>query len=80
MIPYIGFGLGYSFGKYETTINGDSESVNDNGILYAMHLGLAYKFSDITTFDLGGRRVYAPAEDDGKYVFDSIRLGLRFRI
>lgn len=84
VIPYIGFGLGYGFGKNETTISNtggeSSESTNDNGILYALHFGLAYKYSDITTFDLGCRRVYAPAEDDGQYVFDSIRLGLRFRI
>jgi len=82
--PYIGIGLGYGFGKNEITVSNTlgefRESATDNGILYALHLGMAYRFSDVTTLDLGARRVYAPAEDDGQYVFDSIRLGLRFRI
>lgn len=87
IVPYIGLGLGYSFGKEELTVTGNnliggsvSDSISDNGMLYAFYLGVGYKYSDITTFELGARRVYAPAEDDGKYVFDSIRLGARFRI
>ena len=86
VIPYVGFGLGYSFGKEELTVTGDyfdggfSDSASDNGMLYALYLGVGYKYSDITTFELGARRVYAPAEDDGMYIYDSVRLGARFRI
>ena len=80
IIPYVGFGAGYSFGKNKTTINDESESVNDNGIIYALYAGIGYRFSDITTFDFGYRRVNAPAEYDGSYIFNSIRLGARFRI
>lgn len=84
VVPYIGLGLGYGFGKDELTISNEygdfSDSINDNGIIYALHLGVGYKFSEITTFDLGLRRVYAPAEDKGSYIFDTVRLGARFRI
>lgn len=80
--PYVGLGFGYSWGDMAMRDNDDGARIpmDANGGLYALHFGLAYKYSDITTFDLGCRRVYAPAEDDGQYVFDSIRLGLRFRI
>ena len=84
VVPYIGLGFGYSFGKAELTLSNEygefNNSVNDNGILYGFYLGVGYKYSDITTFDLGYKRFYAPTEDDGKYVFDSVRLGARFRI
>lgn len=87
VIPYVGFGLGYSFGKEEVTVTGDnltggsvSDSASDNGMLYGLYFGVGYKYSDITTFELGARRVYAPAEDDGLYIYDSVRLGARFRI
>lgn len=80
--PYVGLGFGYGWG--EITIGNKNDGSNDpvdaNGGIYALHAGISYKYSDITTFDLGVRRVYAPAEDDGSYVFDSIRLGFRFRI
>lgn len=79
-VPYVGLGLGYGFGRDEVTVNDGSISADDSGIIYALHLGVGYKYSDITTFDLGLRRVYVPTEDDGKYVFDTIRLGARFRI
>lgn len=79
---YAGLGFGYSWGDIAIRDNNDgsNEPVDANGGIYALHFGLAYKYSDITTFDLGCRRVYAPAEDDGQYVFDTIRLGFRFRI
>lgn len=83
VVPYIGLGVGYGLGKEEAILNNDeshSESIDDSGIIYALHAGVGYKYSDITTFDLGYRRVYAPAEDDGQTVFNTIRLGARFRI
>ena len=84
IIPYVGLGLGYGFGKQEVTLNNDygefSDSTNDNGIIYALHLGVGYKSSDITTFDLGYRRLYMPTEDNGQYIFNTIRFGARFRI
>jgi opacity protein-like surface antigen len=76
VVPYIGAGVGYSFGSIKA--NGDP--YDEDGLIYAFHAGVAYKYSDITTFDLGYRRVYAPAEDNGLYVFGSVRLGARFRI
>lgn len=83
-IPYVGLGFGYGFGKAEATltVNGEeiNDSTNDNGIIYALHLGVGYKHSDITTLDLGCRRVYVPTQDNGRYIFDTIRLGARFRI
>ncbi len=81
-VPYIGLGLGHGWGKITISNkdNGLEDPVDANGQIYALHLGLGYKYSDITTFDLGARRVYVPAEDDGQYVFDAIRLGFRFRI
>lgn len=83
-VPYVGLGLGYSFGKEEATLTANGEEVNDstndNGIIYALHLGVGYKYSDITTIDFGCRRVYIPTQDDGQYIFDTIRLGTRFRI
>lgn len=84
IVPYVGLGVGYSFGKAELTLSNEygefNNSVNDNGILYGFYLGVGYKYSDITTFDLEYKRFYAPTEEDGKYVFDSVRLGARFRI
>ena len=80
VIPYVGLGLGYGFGRDGITVDNLHESTNDSGIIYALHLGVGYKYSDITTFDLGLRRVYVPVEDDGQYDFDTIRLGARFRI
>ena len=84
IVPYLGLGIGYSFGNEETKLINShgtfSDSVDADGIIYALHLGVGYKYSDITTFDLGGRRVYAPAEDSGKVIFDTVRLGVRFRI
>ena len=84
VVPYVGLGIGYGFGKSEMKIKnefgGFSDSVDDNGILYALHAGIGYKYSDITTLDLGYRRVYAPTEDDGMNIFSTIRLGARFRI
>lgn len=85
IVPYVGLGIGYSFGNEEITVRNDvngesSDSVSDSGLIYALHLGVGYKYSDITTFELGYRRVYAPAEDDGLTVFGSIRLGARFRL
>lgn len=84
VVPYVGLGLGYSFGREEITIsNGIGEfnnSVNDNGMVYALHAGIGYKYSDIMTLDLGYRRLYAPTKDDGMYVFSTLRLGARFRI
>lgn len=81
-VPYVGVGLGHGWGTL--TLNDESdgteEFIDANGEIYALHFGLGYRYSDITTFDLGARRVYVPAEDDGQYVFDSIRLGARFRI
>lgn len=83
-VPYVGLGFGYSFGKEEATLTANGEEVNDstndNGIIYALHLGVGYKYSDITTIDFGCRRVYMPTQDDGQYIFDTIRLGTRFRI
>ena len=76
VVPYIGAGVGYSFGSIKA--NGDP--YDEDGLIYALHAGVAYKYSDITTFDLGYRRVYAPAEDNGLYVFGSVRFGARFRI
>ena len=84
IVPYVGLGLGYSFGKEEITISDNTQSfsnfVDDNGIIYALHVGVAYKHSDITTLDLGYRRVWMPTEEDGMNVFGTIRLGARFRI
>ena len=84
VVPYVGFGLGYSFGKEEITVSNSAgefgDSANDNGIVYALHFGVAYKYSEITTLDLGYRRVYEPTEDDGLNVFGTIRFGARFRI
>jgi opacity protein-like surface antigen len=83
VVPYFGLGIGYSFGKEGWTLSGNhegSDSASDNGFLYGLYAGVGYKFSDITTFDLGYRRIYAPAEDDGMYVFSGVRLGARFRI
>ncbi len=85
VIPYVGLGLGYSFGTQElTSVDTNnietSDFVNDKGIIYALHLGVAFKYSEITTVDLGYRRVYAPSDDNGMNVFGSFRLGGRFRI
>ena len=83
VVPYIGLGIGYSFGNEEVKISGAHEfsnAVDDDGVIYALHAGVGYKYSDITTLDLGFRRVYAPAEDGGRYIFDTLRLGARFRI
>lgn len=80
VVPYIGLGLGHGWGKNEITINNYNDSVNTHGALVALHLGVAYKYSDTTTYDLGIRSVDAPVEDDGSYVFTTIRLGARFRI
>ena len=84
IVPYLGLGIGYCFGKEEVKLHnglGDfTDSLDNDGIIYALHLGVGYKYSDITTFDLGARRVYAPQEDDGKAIFDTIRFGVRFRI
>jgi len=86
VIPYVGLGAGYSFGKAEIAVinteYGDehSDSDDDSGFIYALYLGVGYKYSDITTFDLGYRRVYAPTKDDGLYVFSMLRLGVRLRI
>lgn len=85
IIPYVGLGIGYGFGREEITVENDingesSDSASDNGFLYGLYAGVGYKFSDITTFDFGYRRIYAPAEDDGMYVFSGVRLGARFRI
>lgn len=80
VVPYIGLGLGYSFGNQEWTADGDVYPLHDNGLLYALYAGVGYQYSDITTFELGYSRIYAPAEDDGLYVLGSVRLGARFRI
>lgn len=83
IVPYFGLGIGYCFGNEEWKINNTSNSIasgDADGIIYALHLGVGYKYSDITTFDAGVRRVYAPAEDSGKVIFDTVRLGIRFRI
>lgn len=80
VVPYIGLGLGYSFGNQEWTVDGDVYPLHDNGLLYALYAGVGYQYSDITTFELGYSRIYAPAEDDGLYVLGSVRLGARFRI
>lgn len=87
VVPYVGLGIGYSFGNGEIRISGDdvldnkaSNAIDDDGVIYALHAGVGYKYSDITTLDLGFRRVYAPAEDGGRYIFDTLRLGARFRI
>ena len=82
IVPYVG--LGFGFGKEEATLTAQgiegNDSTNDNGIIYALHMGVGYKYSDITTIDFGCRRVYIPTQDDGQYIFDTIRLGTRFRI
>jgi opacity protein-like surface antigen len=84
VVPYIGLGIGYGFGNEEIKISNEfgdfSNSVDDSGVIYAVHFGVGYKYSDITTLDLGARRVYAPTEEDGMTIFDTIRLGARFRI
>lgn len=83
-VPYLGLGVGYSFGKEEITLSNNggnfSNFVDDNGFIYALHLGVGYKYSEITTFDLGYRRVWMPTEEDGMNVFGTIRLGARYRI
>ena len=83
-VPYIGLGLGHGWGKKEMTINNGlaefNTSDNDHGALVALHLGVAYKYSDITTFDFGIRSVDAPTEDDGSYIYTTARLGASFRI
>lgn len=82
--PYVGLGVGYTFGTNEISLRNAygefNDSANENGVIYALHLGMGYKYSDITTFDFGARRVYIPTTDDGKYVFDSVRIGARYRI
>jgi len=84
IVPYLGFGIGYGFGNEEVKLSNEfgdfSDSVDNNGFIYALHLGVGYKYSDITTLDFGLRRVYAPSEDDGMNVFDTIRFGARLRI
>ncbi len=84
IVPYVGLGLGYGWGKKEMTVNNGlgefNNSDNDRGGLIALHLGLAYKYSDITTFDFGIRAVDAPVENDGSYIYTTARLGARFRI
>lgn len=84
IVPYVGLGLGYSWGKKEMTVNNGlgefNSSNNDRGGLVALHLGVAYKYSDITTFDFGIRSVDAPVENDGSYIYTTARLGARFRI
>ncbi len=87
VVPYVGLGMGYSVGKEEIKMKGAhvesgkaSNHIDDDGIIYAVHFGVGYKYSDITTLDLGARRIYAPAEDGGRYILDTIRLGARFRI
>ena len=80
IVPYVGLGFGHGWLKQELTINHVSDSYDDHGCLWALHAGVAYKYSDITTFDLGLRYVYAPVEDDGAYTFTTVRLGTRFRI
>lgn len=84
-IPYIGAGIGYGFGNEEVKVKYESQpeisnSADDNGIIYALHCGAGYVYSDKTTLELGFRRVYMPLEDDGMNIFDSVRLGVRFRI
>ena len=86
-VPYVGLGLGYALGREEITIHGNqagleefNDSIDDSGIIYALYAGIGYKHSDITTLDLGYRRLYAPMEGDGMNVFSTIRLGARFRI
>lgn len=84
MVPYVGFGFGYAFGNDEVTISNDSgefsNSADDKGVIYGLYLGLGYKYSDITTLDFGYKRIWAPTQDDGMYVFSAIRFGARFRI
>lgn len=84
IVPYVGLGLGYGWGKKEMTVNNGlgefNNSDNDSGGLIALHLGVAYKYSDITTFDFGIRAVDAPVENDGSYIYTTARLGARFRI
>lgn len=84
IIPYIGFGLGHGWGKNKIMLSNAygefGDSIHDDGLLVALHFGVAYKYSNITTFDLGFRNVYAPTEDDGSYNFTTLRLGARFRI
>lgn len=81
-VPYIGLGLGYSFEKQELSVQdiNYNDYVDDSGMIYALHAGAGYKYSDITTFDFGYRRVYSPTEGDGLNVFSSVRFGARFRI
>lgn len=82
--PYFGLGIGYGLGKEDITISNTAgefnDSANNTGIIYALSLGVAYKYSNITTLDFGLRRIYVPMEDDGRYVYDTIRFGTRFRI
>ncbi len=80
--PYVGFGVGYAFGRQEITITGlhFNDSVDDGGVIYALHAGIAYKHSDITMLDVGYRRLYEPTEGNGLNVFSTVRLGVRFRI
>ncbi|MBO7509127.1 MAG: porin family protein [Alphaproteobacteria bacterium] len=84
VVPYVGLGMGYGLGKEEIRITNEhgrfSDYLDDDGLIYALHAGVGYRYSDITTLDLGFRRVYAPAEDGGRYIFDTLRLGARFRI
>ena len=84
IVPYVGLGLGHGWTRDEITVSSAlgefNEHVNDHGVLVALHLGVAYKYSDITTFDFGIRTVDAPVEDDGSYIYTSARLGARFRI
>ena len=82
IVPYLGLGLGYGFDNEELTVKdiNFSNSVDDGGIIYALHAGVGYKYSDVTTLDLGYRRVYAPTDGDGLDVFSAIRFGIRFRI
>ncbi len=84
IVPYVGLGLGHGWKKEEIIINNGlgeiNDSVNDHGVLGAWHLGVAYKYSDIITFDFGIRSINVPTEDDGSYVYTTARLGARFRI
>lgn len=78
--PYIGFGIGHDWEAAEITIDNANESINDDGSIWALHLGIAYKYSYSTTFDFGVRRVYVPTDSEESYVFTTARLGARFRI
>ncbi len=79
-IPYIGIGIGHDWETVEITVDNLNESINDDGSIFALHLGMAYKYSYKTTFDFGVRRVYIPVENDESYVFTTARVGVRFRI